>query len=157
MQTGEQGEGCFAAPSRWLCLFLHVGTQGAHLPSPAAPLLFCETHSEGDFPWFVHPVPFSRPKSLGRIPGKAMARCDHDHVLVQHLSFSVHPLSDFTDEAATWKNGHKVYSQSPCLRLLLPPSSYQNILASVSRGGNLEKCQTLLSTIKLLFKEYFLK
>ena len=116
-------------------------------------IALCDPHLEGDFPWFVHPVPWSPLKPLGRMPGKAVAWCDHDHVLLHHLSCLVHPLSDFIGEVATWKKGRKVYSQSPSLRLRFPPSNNQNILASVSRGGNLEKCQALLITIKLLFKE----
>lgn len=51
-------------------------------------------------------------------------------------------------EAQAWD----LQSKSPS-KLHIPPANDQNTLASVARGGNLEKCQTFLITHKLLFKE----
>lgn len=144
VQTGEQGEACVAAPSRRRCLFL----QGRNPPSPAAPLLFRSLIWSKIFPLYTQCR-----GPLRRTPGKAAARCDQGHVLLHSLPFSVHPLAVFIGKTATWKNKHKVYSEIPHPRLRIPPSNSQNILASVSRGGNLEKCQTLLITMKLLLKE----
>lgn len=118
------------------------GIQEASHPFPVAPWLVESPLLVSDFPWPANPVPWPPLEPLGG------SWEWWDQVTVSLVC----PSSGVIGEAAVGKHRHEIYSQSPS-KLHIPPANDQNTLASVSRGGNLEKCQTFLITHKLLFKE----